>query len=118
MKDSKPVDVYSTLEIRFHILGKWHLARADFHLPQGASRPIVEKGGAPRVAIDGDGATATMNFDIDEHGNPVNLRVENASDDGWASDVTSALRKWKFAPATKDGTPISIPCTMEFVRGN
>jgi TonB family protein len=55
-----------------------------------------------------------MAFVIDEQGVPVNVRVEKASDENWARDVTAALREWKFTPAHKDDLPISVPCTMDF----
>jgi hypothetical protein len=43
---------------------------------------------------------------------------EKSSDEGWAHDATQALREWKFAPAQKDGTPLPVPCTIDFVRVN
>jgi TonB family protein len=64
-----------------------------------ASRPVIEKGPAPRVADDAISATATATFDIDEKGMPVNLQV------------------WRFKPASQDGRPTSVSCTMDFVRG-
>ena len=69
------------------------------------------------VADDAVGATATLTFDVTEKGEPVNLQVEKTSDNSRASEVTAALRKWRFIPASKDGVPISVSCTMEFVRG-
>ena len=35
-----------------------------------------------------------------------------------ARDVTDALSKWKFTPASQDGQPFSVPSTMDVVRGN
>jgi len=118
-KDGQPVPVFAQIEVNFRMLQvTWHLARAEFHLPQGAPRPIVEKVSAPHVAGNASNASATLTFDIDEKGEPVNLRTDKASDEEWASNVTAALRKWKFTPASKDGNPISVSCTMDFVRGN
>jgi TonB family protein len=117
-KDGRPVNVYATLEINFHMMGSWHSSRVEFQLPPGASRPVIEKGGAPHVAANAASAHATLTFDIDEHGQAVNLHVDDGSDDGWARDVSNALRRWEFMPGWKDGSPISIPCTIDFVRGN
>jgi len=116
-KDGQPVNTYATLDINFHLLGKWHSTRVDFRLPPGASRPVLQKGGGPKIAMDID-ATATLTFDVNEHGDPVNLHVEAASEDVWAHDVSDAVRKWRFTPGHKDGNPLSVPCTIVFVRGD
>jgi TonB family protein len=124
VKDGQPVPVQAQIEVNFRLLEKGstlarsHLARVEFHLPQDASRPVVEKAGAPHAAEDSLGATATVMFDIDEKGVPVNLQIENSSDEAWDRDVTDALNNWRFKPASKDGTAISVSCTMDFVRGN
>jgi hypothetical protein len=60
----------------------------------------------------------TMPSEVNEKGAAVNIKVEKASDDGWAHDVTDALREWKFTPGRKGGAPIAIPCTMDFARAN
>lgn len=123
-KNGQPVVVKAQIQVNFRLLEKgrkparWHLARAEFHVADGAVRPFVKKGKAPHASTDPTSATATLKFDIDEEGLPVNVQSENSSDDGWARDVTDALREWKFTPATKDGMPVSASCTMEFVRGN
>jgi TonB family protein len=116
-KDGKPVNVYATLEVNFRMAGNWHTSKVDFHLPAGAARPILEKGGSVHATGDAARALATLSFDINEHGSPINLHVDNTSDDGWGHDVSSAVRQWKFTPAHKDGEPISISCTIDFVRG-
>jgi TonB family protein len=123
-KDGQPVNVYATIQVTFHLLDKesnvlkWGLTRAEFHTPPGAARPVLEKIHAPRVARDADSATATLTFDVNEHGEAVNIKTGKSSDEGWARDAASALRDWKFTAAQKDGAPLSVPCTMDFVRGN
>lgn len=116
-KAGQPVSIYATVDVTFHRLGTWHLARVDFDLPPGALRPTVEKTRSPRASKDSAPASATFTFDVTEKGESVNLKVERASDVGWAGEVAAALREWKFRPAQKDGDPLSVPCTMEFVRG-
>ena len=91
---------------------------AEFHPPTGASNPRIHEVAPIRVAEGASAASATLNFDIDEHGNAANLRVERSSDDGWAAEVTSALRKWNFLPAELNGRAIAASRTMDFVRGN
>lgn len=113
----QPVSIYATVDVTFVRLDTWHLARVDFDLPPGASRPMVEKTRHPHASSDAAPATATVAFDVDEKGEPVNLKVEKTSDEGWAREVAAAVREWKFRPAQKDGGPLSVPCRMEFVRG-
>ncbi len=121
-KDGQPVNVQAQIEVNFGILDKgpkvrWHLARAEFHLPQGASQPVLEKVKGIRVADDAASATATATFDVNEKGEAAGVHIDKASDDGWGRDVIEALGKWRFAPASKDGGPVLGSCTMEFVRG-
>ena len=120
-KAGQPVNVYASIGVTFHFTGTpltWHLNRATFQAPEGASRPLVEKIHAPQIARDAADATATVRFEVNEKGTATNFKVEKASDEGWARDVTEALREWKFTPARKDGAPFSVPGTMDFVRGN
>jgi hypothetical protein len=60
----------------------------------------------------------TVTFDVDEHGNPNNIHIDKTSDDLWSTGVTAALTRWKFTPASKDGAPLVVSCTMDFVRGD
>jgi hypothetical protein len=94
------------------------MARVEFHLPQGTARPVLEKAPPPKVSADAAGAAATFMFDIDDRGVPVNIRAEKGSAEDWARDVTEALSKWRFAPASNNSGPVSVPCTMEFRRGS
>lgn len=122
-KGGEPVNVFAQIEVNFRLLDDpkrvpWHVMRAEFHLPPGTSRPVIEKTTRPHTADDAPGATATLTFDIDETGAPDNIQIEKGSAEDWAQDVSAALRKWKFTPASKDGAPVSVSCTMDFVRGN
>jgi TonB family protein len=119
VKGGQPVNVFAQIEVNFRLLqAKWHLARAEFHIPEGVSRPVVEKAEAPRNADSAISANATLTLDVDENGEPVNLRIDKSSDEEWGVNVMAALSKWKFTPASKDGNPIPVSCTMDFVRGN
>jgi TonB family protein len=123
-KDGQPVPVQAQIEVNFRLLdtgstlARSRLTRVEFHLPVGALRPVVEKAPHPRAANDANNATATATFEINEEGLPINLQIEKSSDEGWANEVTDALRNWRFTPASQGGTPISVSCTMDFVRGN
>ena len=120
LKDGQPVNVLAQIEVNFRLLDKigWSLRRAEFHLPEDASRPIIEKVAAPRVADDAASPNVRLTFDIDEKGVPVNIPIETTSNEGFSREIAAALSKWRFKPASKDGHPISVSCTMDFVRGN
>ncbi len=62
-------------------------------------------------------ATVTLSFDVDEHGRPVNLQVQNMSDAAWGAEAIDLVRYWQFQPGAKDGDPVSVPCTLNLVWG-
>ena len=104
----------------------------DFHPPEGASRPIVLTANYPGGAgvfngaaieegriLGGIGRQAfiTLSFDVNQGGMPVNIQVARSSDPVWDDQATTVLRYWRFTPGMKDGKPISVPCTFDFVWG-
>jgi TonB family protein len=121
-KAGEPADVVITVEVPFHLLDKhaapvrWHLARAEFQTPPDASRPELEKSREPHLSSDAS-ARVIVTFEIDQNGIPKSIHADAESDKGWTSAVTSVLGDWRFKPASKDGNPIAIPCTMDFIRG-
>ena len=94
------------------------LARVDFRLPQAASRPILEKAAVLRPSNKTGNAAVTLTFDVSQQGEPVNIKIEKTSDDDWARDVTTSLSQWRFSPSHVNSIPVTVPCTMDFVRGN
>lgn len=123
LKSGEPVNVQAQVQVYFRLLengptAQWRLKRVEYRLPDGVLRPIIDKVADPHMANDAPAATATLVFEVDEKGVPVNLRVDKSSDEEWARDVTDALMKWKFTPASQNGAPVSVPCSMDFARGN
>ncbi len=123
LKDGQPVNVYAQIEVNFRLLdkgreqAKWYLRRVEFHTPNGALRPVIAKAVRPRVTDDANIATATVTFDIDASGAPVNVQIEKSSDDDWARRVTEAIVKWSFTPGSQNGVPVTVSCSMDFVQG-
>jgi TonB family protein len=122
MKDGQAVNTFATIEMNFRLLADqsksiWHLENADFHIPDGATRPSVDRVVSPNMSSN-QIARATLSFDIDEHGVPVRIQVASLTDQRWADDALDALRSWRFSPAVKAGAPVGASCSMEFVRGN
>lgn len=112
---------------------RWHLIGVDFHPPEGASRPTVLTANYPGgagvfnseaieegVLLGGIGRQAfiTLSFDVNEGGLPVNIQVARSSDPVWEDQATTVLRYWSFTPGMKDGKPVSVPCTFDFVWGS
>jgi TonB family protein len=121
-KGGQPADVVLTVDVPFHLLDKhgapvrWHLARAEFQPPPDASRPELEKSREPHLSSDAS-ARVIVTFEIDDNGIPKSIHADAESEKGWTSAVTSVLGEWRFKPASKDGKPIAVPCTMDFIRG-
>jgi TonB family protein len=123
IKDGQPVNVLAQIEVNFRLLDKgssvkWKLRRLEFHLPDGASRPTIEKVANPHVEDDAATRNVRLTFDIDEKGVPTNVPMEEGANEGFSREMAAALGNWRFKPASKDGHPISVSCTMDFDRGN
>jgi protein TonB len=50
--------------------------------------------------------SVTLVFLLDETGRIEDARVENSSHPGFEQPALDALRKWRFKPGTKEGTPV------------
>jgi TonB family protein len=79
------------------------------------SPEIVERGAL--LSAIGRPATATLDFDVNEGGRPTNMRVQSASDPMWGNQATAFVSEWRFQAGTKDGMPISVPCSLDLMWG-
>lgn len=121
MEDGQPVAVMVTIEVDFRLLsGKpgWRLERADFHTPEGASRPAFDRIELPAASAQTGTATVSISFEVRVDGIPMNLHVRNASDADSEKLLLATVRGWRFHPAMKDNTPIAVPARFDFVRGS
>jgi protein TonB len=48
-----------------------------------------------------------VKFTVDVQGNVSDPTVESSSNPGFDKAAIDAIKKWKFKPATQDGTPIA-----------
>jgi hypothetical protein len=111
---------------------RWHLVRVDFSLPPGSARPIfltaeypVGAGVFGKSAIEegellgaiGRQASAKVSFDINEHGSPVNIQPDDASESMWAPEAAILVSDWRFKPGMKDGKPIQVRRSIDLVWG-
>jgi TonB family protein len=130
----QPAVVTGRIAVDFRLTTKqsrWHLIGVQFDTPPGISRPVftnalypIGAGIGPQameegrlVAAMGRLATAKLTFEVDEHGLPGHLQVQNASEAVWGSEATALVGQWRFAPGTKNGIAVSVPCTAELVWG-
>ncbi|HTO04256.1 MAG TPA: TonB family protein, partial [Opitutus sp.] len=58
---------------------------------------------------------ATLDFIIDEQGQPRMPVVISASDDEYANAAAVALSQWKFTPPSRQGKPVAVHVRQEFV---
>jgi TonB family protein len=50
---------------------------------------------------------------VDQNGNPKNIKVQRPLGMGLDQKAIEAVQKWKFQPATKDGTPVAVQINVE-----
>ena len=121
-RNGSPVDVMVNEEVFFRpqrTLWDWHLVRAVFQQPTGATRPVLMKVKFPATVELEQNASVTIAFDIGSNGIPLNARVAKSSDPRWENELLAALRDgWRFQPGTIDGQPATVPAWFEFVRGS
>jgi TonB family protein len=129
-----PAPTPATIRINFLLSpgqSRWHLLRVAFATPEGASRPHFVSAPYPGgegihpaaadaarlLAVMGRQAVVRLSFDVDEAGDPVRIRVQEATEPVWGDQAVSFVRSWQFSPANKDGRPVSSPCTIDLVWG-
>jgi len=61
---------------------------------------------------DGVGGLVTVKCTIDEKGNVTDPKVEKTTHDAFVPPALEALRKWKFKPATRAGTPVALKVSI------
>jgi TonB family protein len=96
----------------------WHVARAAFSTPEGATRPVLLKARYPQRSSQVPNATVSVSFDVSEQGVPVNVRVEDASDAASADEVIALIREWRFLAALKQGIPVQARGFIDFAMGD
>lgn len=57
--------------------------------------------------------TVVLYVEVDEKGNPKNLKVIRPLGLGLDQKAIEAVEKWKFRPGMKDGKPVTVQATIE-----
>jgi periplasmic protein TonB len=61
---------------------------------------------------EGVGGVVTVTCIIDESGNVTEPVVQKASHDAFVKPALEALKKWKFKPAKRGGTPVPLKVSI------
>ena len=134
MKEGMPVAVFANIEINFRMVepslpvsarngnewseAPWRLKRAAFNPPGGASRAVVVRAPYPAEPGPEENADVQVSFDVDPNGTPINFHaISNPNLPRLESEAIFIVSSWQFTPGRKDGQPVSVPCTLDFVRG-
>jgi TonB family protein len=130
----RPIPVFASFAMDFRLPAKqsrWHLTQAHFALPDGASRPVFSSAPYPAgagispdaidegelIGATGRTASATVQFDIDPRGVPVDFQILNSSAEVWGAEAIRVARAWRFRAATIDGKTIPVLSTLAFAWG-
>jgi TonB family protein len=84
--------------------------------------PLEQISGAPphyteALRLQGTGATATVQYVIDEAGRVRVPRVVSASSIDFARTALAAIKQWRFVPPTLDGRPVMVEDLRTFSVG-
>ncbi len=129
-----PTPMLTTVDLHFLIplkQSRWHLLRADFSPPEGASRPhfvsvrYPGRNGISEDATDtvriaamfGRQMFVTVSFEVDQTGRPIHFLIQRATEPLWGKEAVTFLSGWRFSPGSRDGNPVSVPCTVDLVWG-
>lgn len=120
IKNGVPVPATATVEVSVGLSDPgWNLTRAEFDTPAGAYRPVLIRAPYPSLSrLDEKHGTVTVSLDVSREGSVEHLRVEKSSNPALEDEAMKIARDWKFRPATQDGKPISVRCTLDFVVRN
>lgn len=117
VRNGRRTPFLATVEIVFRSKSNerfWHLIRAAFTLPKGASRPVVTQAAYPPYGPP-ENATFTVSFDVDRTGTPTNFHLPASSNPDFDAEMTAFLKAWRFSPGVKAGIPIIVTCTLDLV---
>lgn len=133
-RNGAPVAVFTAIAVDFNLperLSHWHLIRAEFQIPENASRPAFLETHYPLgagvraevvdharlIGVIGREGTASLSFQIDEQGIPNHFVVRTASDGLWVNEAIAVLQDWRFSPGVLENKAIAVPCTFDLVWG-
>ncbi|MBI3884464.1 MAG: energy transducer TonB [Opitutae bacterium] len=100
----------STLSVLALFVGSFLAALAEGKREQAVPVRTVSPEMPASFRREGSSGLVTVSFEIDEQGNVKEPKVEKSTHRELEEPTLKALKKWKFKPATQDGTP--VPCRI------
>jgi TonB family protein len=120
MRGNLPVPMFATVEVNFRLLNADHknqIARLNFTLPPGASRPELTSGEIPANPSTPGDQFLRIRLQVSADGTPANFAVLESSDGNWEKAVLHKLQSWRFRPSMLGGTAVEAEGVFELTRG-
>jgi TonB family protein len=80
--------------------------------------PVFLSGDAPSYPVtrllNGEAGSATISYVIDEDGRTKDFYIVSATFKYFGSHAAYAVKRWRFAPARKDGKPVAVKIVQTF----
>jgi TonB family protein len=111
-KDGQPVPVFATVEVTFY-LPRWRLDNAQCKRPAGPVFPRSSKETYPPSIGTAKRTSVSLSYQVDEQGNPRNIRVEGSSDPHWDGPAVTAVSQWRYEPIMQNNQPVSFSCNIK-----
>lgn len=97
----------------FFLLGLFTCLSAVSLRADGKTEPPVPvRTASPEIPMElsrtGGSGLVTVNFLVDEQGSVQDAKVEKTTSAMLDAPALRAVKKWKFKPAKRDGTPVAI----------
>jgi TonB family protein len=119
-KEGRPVPIMATVEVNFRLLNRDHenqIARLNFTLPQGASRPELKSGEIPANPSAPGDQSLRIRLQVGADGKPQNLSVLDSTDEKWEQAVLHKLKSWRFHPSILQGNAVEAEGVFELTHG-
>ena len=120
MKGDVPVPMFATVEVNFHLLNTDHkdqIARLNFTLAQGASRPELKSGEIPANPSSPGDQSLRIRLQVTADGKPQKLTVLDSTDQKWEQAVLRKLNSWRFYPSMLQGSAVEAEGVFELTHG-
>ncbi len=112
--------MFATVEVNFRLLDTDHkdqIARLNFTLPPGASRPELTSGKIPTNPSTPGDQNIRIRLQVSADGKPQNFAVLDSTDQKWEQAVLRKLNSWRFYPSMLQGSAVEAEGVFELTHG-
>jgi TonB family protein len=120
MKEGRPIPIMASVEVHFRLMNRNHenqVARLNFTLQQGASRPELKSGEIPANPDTPGDQWLRIRLQVSAEGKAQNLTVLDATNDKWEQAVLHKLKSWRFHPSMLQGSAVEAEGIFELTHG-